>query len=186
MQLALGHTCRTTGPGPEDSYPGVTFQGVSGSGKSTVGKGLAAKLGCPFFDGDDFHHDANVEKMRKGQPLNDGDRQPWLHRLADLMQQHIERGEMMVLACSALKKSYRELLLSSDRSPDRHAVAVIALQPSREELQKRLQIRSVGGSHFMPASLLESQLADQESDPDAMYFGSMDKDDIIERILKAR
>lgn len=117
----------------------------------------------------------------------------------------------MVLACSALKKSYRELLLSSDSSPDRHAVAVvrplgtsvpqlklplkygeqcstyhhllgitvlrsglslqIALQPSREELERRLKIRSAGGMHYMPPSLLDSQLADQESDPDAMFFG---------------
>ncbi|KAK9835502.1 hypothetical protein WJX74_001773 [Apatococcus lobatus] len=160
--------------------------GVSGSGKSTVGTALAAELGCSFFDGDDFHPAANVEKMRQGLPLNDTDRQPWLQRLAALMQQHIDRKELMVVACSALKKTYRDLLLSSDTSPERHAIAVIALQPSKEELERRLMIRSAGGNHYMPASLLDSQLADQESDPDAMYFGSVSKDEIIQRILQAR
>ena len=83
--------------------------GVAGSGKTTIGKLLAARLGIPFLDADDFHPQSNVTKMQSGIPLNDTDRQPWLETLADLLAQQAE-GKGAVLACSALKESYRKTL----------------------------------------------------------------------------
>src|SRR5438270_12038372 len=89
----------------------IILMGVSGSGKTTVGRGLADELGWKFYDGDDFHPRANVEKMAHGVPLNDDDRAPWLESLRDLIRSCLGRGESAVLACSALKRSYREYLL---------------------------------------------------------------------------
>src|ERR1700729_1668009 len=89
----------------------VIVAGVSGSGKTTVGAMLAGRLGWRFADADDFHPAANVEKMRAGIPLTDADRWPWLRSVAAWMDERIARGEQAVLACSALKRSYRDLLL---------------------------------------------------------------------------
>ena len=86
------------------------IMGVSGCGKSTVGQALADALDCPFYDGDDFHPPVNVAKMAAGTPLNDDDRAPWLATLHDLLLTHAQKGETAVLACSALKKKYREQL----------------------------------------------------------------------------
>ena len=86
------------------------IMGVSGCGKSTIGQALADQLDCPFYDGDDFHPPENVAKMSSGIPLNDADRAPWLARLAELITAHWQRGETAVLACSALKKRYRDQL----------------------------------------------------------------------------
>ena len=88
----------------------VILMGVSGSGKSTVGASLAQRLECPFLDADDFHPAANVEKMKRGIPLNDEDRMPWLARLHDELEHRLGSGASVVLGCSALKESYRKIL----------------------------------------------------------------------------
>jgi len=123
--------------------------GVSGSGKSTVGKMLAERLGLPFYDADDFHPPSNVEKMSSGQPLNDADRKPWLLALANHVRDW-NNTNGAVLACSALKKSYRDLLKS--KSPDVH---FIYLKGSRRLILQRMKNRS---NHYMPPELLDSQL----------------------------
>lgn len=129
--------------------------GVSGSGKTTVGALLAGRLGWEFADADDFHSPANVAKMRSGTPLTDEDRLPWLRSIAAWMDQQIAAGRSSVLACSALKRRYRDILLGS-----RSGNAVIAyLQVPREELERRLTSRH---GHFFPEQLLNSQLADLE------------------------
>ncbi len=130
--------------------------GVSGSGKTTIGKVLAARLGCEFLDGDDFHPPANVAKMTAGTPLTDADRLPWLKNLHEKLLAH----HHAVLACSALKESYRRILaegLSGCR--------FVHLRGSIELIRARL----AGRRHrYMPASLLESQFATLEPPPDAI------------------
>jgi 6-phosphogluconate dehydrogenase len=122
--------------------------GVSGSGKTTVGRALAKALNIPFYDADDYHPSDNVAKMKAGQPLTDTDRRPWLEDLAKHIQHWCETGGG-VLACSALKESYRQILLSSGVP-----VQWIYLKGDLEMIQQRIQLRS---GHFMPASLLQSQ-----------------------------
>ena len=131
------------------SAPMVVVMGVSASGKSTIGKALAARLGCPFEEGDDLHPPANVDKMRSGHPLNDADRAPWLDRVADWIGQQYRSGEGGVISCSALKRRYRDRL----RQADPH-LAFVFPDPDRETLRNRLQQRK---HHFMPSSLLDSQ-----------------------------
>src|ERR1019366_718319 len=92
----------------------IILMGVTGSGKTTIGRSLAAELGCAFFDGDDYHPTANVEKMRRGEPLDDADRAPWLDRLRELIAQKLSGGEDTVLACSALREIYRRKLMPAD------------------------------------------------------------------------
>lgn len=118
--------------------------GVSGCGKSCIGAGLAAALGARFIDGDDLHPPANIAKMSRGQPLNDDDRAPWLA----LVGQALAQGNTVV-ACSALKRKYRDQI--------RNAVTVfLFLRGDKETLQARMALRP---GHFMPVSLLESQFA---------------------------
>ena len=124
--------------------------GVSGSGKTTVGQALAARLGCPFYDGDDFHPPANVAKMASGTPLNDADRAPWLARLAELLKNHEERGETAVLACSALKQKYRNQLRVSPQ------VQFVYLAGSFDLIWQRMSQRT---NHYMKADMLRSQFA---------------------------
>ncbi len=128
----------------------VIVIGPSGSGKTTVGSLLAQKLSWPFQDADDLHPLANVEKMRGGQPLTETDRKPWLQALRDLIDQHLSQSQPVVLACSALKPSHRDLLFR--QHPD---VRFVYLKVPKDLLQTRLQQRT---GHFMPALLLESQL----------------------------
>jgi gluconokinase len=128
----------------------VIVMGPSGAGKSTVGRALAAALGWEFLEGDDFHPPANLAKMSSGRPLDDRDRAPWLARLVTEIRARLDAGQDAVLACSALKASYRRQLVVDER------VRLVNLQASPELLAERLRARP---SHFMPPSLLQSQLA---------------------------
>jgi len=127
----------------------VIVAGVSGSGKTTVGALLAGRLGWLFADGDDFHPAASVEKMRAGIPLTDEDRWPWLRAIAAWMDERITRREPSVVACSALKRSYRDLLLGG-----RPQARMVFLALDREVLHRRLAARL---GHFFPDQLLGSQ-----------------------------
>lgn len=132
--------------------------GVAGSGKTTVGRTLADSLGWRFTDADDFHPPANIAKLSAGIPLTDSDRAPWLIAL----RTHIDASDHTVLACSALKTSYRNQLIAN---PDR--VGLVYLQGTREQLAARLATRS---GHFAPPSLLDSQLATLEEPRDAFML----------------
>jgi gluconokinase len=125
--------------------------GVAGSGKSTIGRALAAALGWQFFDGDDFHSEANKQKMAHGVALDDRDRQGWLERLRGLIAEQIGAGKSAVLACSALKRSYRETLCVSGAE-----VKLVYLKGSHALLKERLLHRK---DHFFSPPLLEDQLA---------------------------
>ncbi|MBX7250894.1 MAG: transaldolase [Candidatus Promineofilum sp.] len=124
--------------------------GVAGSGKTTVGQALARRLGAPFYDGDDFHPPENVAKMAIGIPLTDADRYPWLESLHDLIAGHWQRGQAAVIACSALKKKYRDQLRAGN-----DGVTIIYLEGPPALLAQRLEGRP---SHYMKAGMLASQL----------------------------
>ena len=137
----------------------AVVMGVSGSGKTTVAALLAAALGCQFQEGDDLHPAANVEKMQGGTPLTDADRLPWLRRIAEEIDRWQAQGESGVLACSALKRSYRDIIIG-----DRAGVTLVYLKGSRDLIGRRLAARH---GHFMPPALLDSQFATlQEPTPD--------------------
>lgn len=129
--------------------------GVSGCGKSTLGALVAEALRCPFLEGDDFHSREAVAKMRSGQPLDDDDRWPWLDRLGAATAQAIAAQGAAVTVCSALRRCYRDRLRARIGSP----VQLVFLENSRARLRERLAARA---GHFMPLSLLDSQLATLE------------------------
>lgn len=132
--------------------PLVVAMGVSGSGKSTVGEELARQLGVPFLDADSLHPLTNVDKMAAGMPLTDDDRWPWLREVGQSLADAADTG--LVIACSALKRSYRDAI--RDRAP---STVFLYLTGSRALLAERLSSRE---NHFMPPSLLDSQLATVE------------------------
>src|SRR5581483_5910593 len=136
----------------------VIVFGVAGVGKTTIGKLLSSELGWKFYEGDDFHPIANVEKMKKGIPLNDGDRQPWLESLRERIKESLAANEDAVLACSALKRKYRDLLRVNSQ------VRFVYLRGDKEIVRERLKQRR---GHFFDPKLLESQFADlEEPGPD--------------------
>ncbi len=130
----------------------VVVMGVSGSGKSTIGAALAARLGCQFLEGDAFHTPHSVAKMRAGQPLDDQDRWPWLDRVAASLQDTARIDGVAVAACSALKRIYRDRLSRMASIP---LLFVFLDTTDQDELSKRLAHRS---GHYMPTSLITSQL----------------------------
>jgi gluconokinase len=129
----------------------VVVMGVSGVGKTTVAKRMSTILGWTYADGDAFHSEANVAKMASGHPLTDEDRWPWLRSIGEWMAQEIAAGRSAVVACSALRRSYRDVL--ADGRPE---VVFCHLVGDREQVASRLDRRT---GHYMPASLLASQLA---------------------------
>ena len=132
--------------------PLLVVMGVTGSGKSTVGRALAERLGVPFADADDFHGKANIAKMSAGTPLDDEDRRPWLLAIGEWLAEHANGGA--VVSCSALRRAYRDLL----RTPA-PTVAFVHLHGDRETVRARVAGRE---GHFMPESLVASQFATLE------------------------
>ena len=131
----------------------VIIFGVSGAGKTTIGQLLADELGWRFYEADDFHSQANIDKMRQGVPLTDEDRWPWLENLGELIKRCVAAGENAVLACSALKEAYRRRLrVNAD-------VKLVFLRGDYELIANQLRQRRV---HFMNPALLQSQFADLE------------------------
>ena len=132
----------------------VVMMGVSGVGKTTVGRRLAEALGYGYAEGDAYHPPANVEKMRSGQPLDDDDRWPWLRAMAADIDRWLADGTGMVLACSALKRRYRDLLIG-----DRPGVRLVQLTGDETLIRQRIEARP---DHYMPPTLLSIQLATLE------------------------
>ena len=128
----------------------IVVMGVSGAGKSTVGRLIAARLDCPFRDADSFHPIANIEKMKGGQPLTDQDRWPWLRAIAAWIEQHRAARATCVVTCSALKKAYRDLVTDRQRTD----VQLVYLKGDIALIEARLNART---GHFMPPALLRSQ-----------------------------
>lgn len=154
----------------------IYIMGVAGSGKTTIGKLLSLQTGFPFFDADDLHPNSNKEKMKAGNPLNDKDRQPWLHKLNVLA---IEQSKLKgaIIACSALKKKYRDVLVSGISNP-----AWIFLEGSYEIIYQRMQKRE---DHFMPPGLLRSQFENLELPADAFMVNiNNDPAKIVEMIMQ--
>ncbi|MDQ0584747.1 gluconokinase [Streptomyces rishiriensis] len=143
-----GEPVRGAGQGP----PVVLVVGVSGSGKSTVGRAVAERLGVTFVEGDDFHSTAGVAKMTAGHALDDADRAPWLRALADRIRRSAEAGEGLVVACSALKRAYRDEL----RTASGARLWCLYLALDRDTARDRVARRT---GHFMPAGLVDSQFA---------------------------
>ena len=138
----------------------VVVMGVAGAGKTTVGRLLARELGGDFLDADDYHPAANVAKMRSGQALTDDDRRPWLTRLNEVLREHAARSAGVVLACSALKASYRDQLLAG--LPE---ARLVYLRGTKALIAGRLEARR---AHFMNPALLDSQFAALEEPADAI------------------
>jgi gluconokinase len=152
----------------------IILMGVTGSGKTTIGKQLAGDLGWKYYDADAFHSPANIKKMSSGTPLNDVDRLPWLESLRDLIQKSLAQNENAVLACSALKRSYRDYLVVNER------VKVVYLKGTYDLIQTRLNQRH---GHYMDPALLESQFDIlEEPDLEAQVDISGSPDDIVETI----
>lgn len=140
----------------------LIFMGVAGSGKTTVAKLFAEKTGAVFYEGDDFHSPSNVEKMRRGMPLTDGDRESWLRALREIVAGSLEKKELAAITCSALKAKYREQLQGNDK-----LVRFVFLSGGQKLIEERLKNRS---GHFMPPTLLASQFAILEPPTDALIF----------------
>lgn len=158
--------------------PAIVVMGVSGSGKSTLGSLLAKELGCPFIEGDELHDPGSVEKMRQGIPLNDLDRWPWLDRLGKAIRHGVEESGVAVAACSALKLRYRQRLAAAIDAP----VSFIMLETNRDELLRRLAMRK---GHYMPPSLLSSQLDTLERPGEAECALILDSSHSPEELCRA-
>ncbi len=162
------------------SLPPLVVMGVSGSGKTTVAEALAARIGdAQFLDADDFHPAANRAKMHAGVPLDDVDRAPWLDAVGRAMRDVTRTGRTPVMACSALRQAHRRRILAVEPQ-----AFFVFLDVPRDELNRRLHARK---GHFMPASLLDSQLATleplTEGEPGVTIRDTEQSNDLIERIV---
>jgi gluconokinase len=158
----------------------LVMMGVSGSGKTTIAEGVAAAKGWSLLEGDTFHPAANVAKMASGTPLTDEDRWPWLHAIATAIDADRARGESAVVACSALRRTYRDILIGQ-----RQDVRLIYLKGSQELIGDRMRARH---GHFMPPALLDSQFATLEEpgpdeNPITVEIGGT-PDEIVHAILE--
>jgi len=150
----------------------IIIMGVSGSGKTTIGSLLAKELNCKFYDADDFHSETNKEKMSKGIPLTDKDRVSWLSALQNLMQ--TEKASF-VLACSALKETYRDILNIHEQ------VKFVYLKGSFEQIEQRLSERE---NHYMPVKLLQSQFDTLEEPKDVLTIDISNMPETIIQIIR--
>ena len=151
--------------------------GVSGSGKTSVGKSLAEHLGWDFYDADDFHPPANIEKMADGIPLDDSDRAPWLAALHDLISSSLIQSRPGVLACSALKERYRRRLLEGNAG-----VQLVYLKGSYDLIWSRMIVRK---DHYMKPHMLKSQFEALEEPSDALTVDiSLPVDEILQVVKK--
>ncbi len=151
--------------------------GVAGSGKSTVGKALARRLGWPFYDADDLHPPTNIEKMEDGRALDDRDRKSWITTLENLLKEETARSQSLVLAWSALRRVHRERLIGE--SP---RVLLVHLSGSPTLLSERLAERS---DHFFPPALLASQLRDLELPGEALTLDcALPVEEMLQRIVR--
>lgn len=156
----------------------IILMGVSGSGKTTIGKRLAAELGWSFHDADAFHPPENIAKMRSGTPLDDDDRAAWLAAMRALLEEALRAQRSLVLACSALKQTYRERL-----QVEANEVKFVFLKGSFELIARRMQNRK---GHFMPPQLLRSQFETLEEPEDALTFDvAPPPKKIVQQIKKA-
>ena len=157
----------------------VILMGVTGTGKTTIGTLLSQRTGWPYAEGDDYHSEANKAKMHAGIPLTDEDRAPWLAVLHELLYGWYQKGESGILACSALKQSYRETLASGIPHEAYHFVW---LEAPREVIAERLAKRS---GHYMNPALLDSQFATLEAPADALeILEKATPEETVELILK--
>jgi gluconokinase len=156
----------------------VVVMGVTATGKSAVGTRLATRLDMTYIEGDEFHPKANIEKMSAGEPLTDDDRRPWLETLARMLADNREAGIATVLGCSALRRSYRDIL----RGPGpADAVGFVHLTAAFDVLRDRMEQRE----HFMPASLLQSQFDTLEPLDDDERGVELDVDASLEDVVDA-
>ena len=155
----------------------LIFMGVSGSGKTTVGTLLAKRIGAIYFEGDEFHPPENIEKMHRGVPLTDADREKWLRTLREIITRSLDQGRFTVMACSALKAAYRDLLQGGDP-----CVQFVHLTGPRAVIEERLKARR---NHFMPPTLLDSQLATLEPPSYALTFScEKSPDEIVTALIQ--
>ena len=155
----------------------ILVMGVSGSGKTTIGEKLAESLGWEFRDADNFHPRENIDKMRNGIALTDADRLPWLQKMQDVIKQRLSEHINIVITCSALKESYRQMLLV-----DGESVKLVYLKGSFELIQQRLKERK---NHFMSEKLLKSQFDILEEPLDAITVDiSQQLEDIVREIVE--
>ena len=153
----------------------IVLMGVTGSGKTTVGRLLAEDLGWTYIDADDFHSEPSIEKMKAGIPLNDADRKPWLESLRESVRDCLFRSENAVFACSALKESYREFLLLDER------VKLVYLKGNYQAIRERLAQRR---GHYMDPALLDSQFETLEEPSECLRIDAASEPRAIISIIR--
>lgn len=159
----------------------IVVMGPAGAGKTTVGRRLSRSLGWRYLEADDFHSQANKDRMRHGTPLTDADRAPWLASMREALREHIAKGECVILACSALKEEYRRALVPPNAKRD--DLLFVYLRATAALLHERLAHR-VG--HFAGPELVDSQLETLEEPADALWVdASRPPDEIVARIRDA-